>query len=186
MSNYRKDYYERHKDAIKEKVSKYYNEHKEEIAAKAKAKRDAEKLAGVIKVKKKYVYDKPLTPKQEAKKFIEPFKEKYKGFKFKYDGTVLSFEIKLPFRIMEIDNYGVKHCNDKEYARLQSIIRRRINEVDPAQNIVILECGYLQVFLKSLDKAEEICQVCRIFVKEQLEIYGSYIKKGRKVGEYFE
>ena len=185
MSNYRKDYYERHKDAIKEKVSKYYNEHKEEIAAKAKAKRDAEKLAGVIKVKKKYVYDKPLTPKQEAKKFIEPFKEKYKGFKFKYDGTVLSFEINLPFRIM-VEEYGAKRCDDKEYARLQNILRRRLNEVDDSNKIVVLECGYIDAHITNMEKADEICEVCRDFVKEQLEIYGSYIKNGRKVGEHFE
>lgn len=172
---YYRKYYQAHKEQRKDTAREHYYISKGMTEEEARQKRN----------EKAREYYRKAHPKFSYRAEIKDLKEKYKGFKFEYDGTILSFEIALPFRIM-VEEYGVKHCDDKEYGRLQNIIRRRIKAIDPSENIVILACGYLQVFLKNMDKVEEICQECRVFVKEQLAIYGPYVKRGRQVGEHFE
>jgi hypothetical protein len=172
---YYRKYYQKHKQQRKDDAREYYYKSKGLSDEEARLKRN----------EKARDYYRSTHPKINFKAEIQHLKDKYKGFKFKYDGTVLSFEIKLPFRIM-VEEYGAKRCDDKEYARLQNILRRRLNEVDDSNKIVVLECGYIDAHITNMEKADEICEVCRDFVKEQLEIYGSYIKNGRKVGEHFE
>lgn len=182
---YDKTYYERNKEELKAKQLEYYYSHKEEIAAKIKAKKEAEKAAGIVKPKKKYVYEKPLTPKQAAKKFLKPFKEKYKGFTFELNGNIVAIEVKLPFRIIK-EEYGVKHCDETAYQKIQNELRRKVYPLCKYKNIIVIECQYLQAFLSKDENLDEICTLIREFVAEKLTIYGQYTKRGYLVGANFE
>lgn len=178
---------EEKKERQREYYRKYYQAHKEQRKDTArenyyKSKGMTEEEARIKRNEKAREYYRKAHPKIAYRAEIKDLKEKYKGFKFEYDGTILSFEIKLPFRVMQ-ESYGVKHCDDKEYARLQNVLRRRINEVDSSNKIVVLECGYIDCHLSSLENVDQICEVCRDFVRENLKIYGYYIKKGKKLAE---
>lgn len=177
--------YEKNKEAIRERQKAYYAAHKEEILAKQKAKAEAEKASGVVKPKKKYVSNKPLTPKQAAKKFLKPFKEKYKGFTFELNDNIVAIEVKLPFRIVK-EEYGVKHCDDATYQKIQNELRRKVYPLCKHNHIIVIECQYLQAFLSKDENLDEICTIIREFVKEKLEIYGQYTKRGYLVGADFE
>lgn len=177
--------YEKNKEKVKERQRKYYQEHKVEILEKQKAKAEAEKASGVVKPKNKYVSNKPLTPKQAAKKFLKPFKEKYKGFTFELNDNIVAIEVKLPFRIVK-EEYGFKRCDDETYQKIQNELRRKVYPMCKKQNIIVIECQYLQAFLSKDENLDEICTTIREFVREKLEIYGQYTKRGYLVGADFE
>lgn len=181
----RKAYYEKHKEELKAKQNAYYQEHKEEIKAKARAKRAAEKEEGIERTRKKYVYEKPLNEKQIAKRFLKPLKDKFKGFKFGIDGSVLLIEVKLPFRCVKIE-YGVKHCDEEELAKLQKELRNRVRKLLKHNHIVIVDCQYAQLFISKNEDVDAVCEETRNFVKEKLAIYGQYYKNNKKCNKDFE
>lgn len=113
------------------------------------------------------------------KKLVKELKGKYKGFKFEYNGNILIVETKLPFRIMETDTSGLRHCNDKEYQKIQNELRKDLFKIDNTEAITIVECGYLQYFTKNADKIFDVVDHIREFIKVCTEKYGKYIKMGR-------
>lgn len=186
--SYNRKYYLKHKDEWKAKQLEYYYQHKEEIAAKIKAKKEAEKAAGIVKETKpkgRPKVEKPLTEKQKQKQFINSLKSKFKGFDFELDGDIMTIEIKLPFRII-IEKYGTKHCDDAEYQKIQNELRRKVYPMCKKQHLIVIECQYLQLFISKEENIEELCNTVRDFVKKKLEIYGKYKKSGRFVGADFE
>lgn len=191
---------------------KYYEENREKILAYAKSKREEIKNDPEKAEKKKEYHREYYRRRKEAmtqdeietakeknrensrkrqtksakrKEWLKPYSEKYKGFKFEFDGDILTVEVKLPFRIMMVDKYGIKHCDDKKYNILQNTLRRRLFEVEKAKTLTIIECGYLQFFTTNPANIDVCCEVIRSFINEQYEIYGQYEKRGYTVGKDF-
>lgn len=115
--------------------------------------------------------------KYKNKVIVMGLKEKYKGFKFKSDSKVIEFSVMLPFRIVKQVGKSIR-CDDEKYAELQSELRKRIRKVDTNPNIVVMECGFIDAHFTNTENLDEICAVIRDFIKEQLNIYGAYVKSG--------
>lgn len=180
-SVYNHENYLKNKEKIIDYQRNYYLYHKEEILRKSKEKRDAEKTENVAKPKKKYVYKKPPTPRQQ----IKAFKDKFKGFTFQVRDKILITEIQLPFRIM-IEKYGASHCDDKTYNKLQCEIRRRLHPICKEKHLVIIDYKHLQLYTTLTDNLDAIFTEARNFVKEKLAIYGQYYKNNKPCNKDFE
>lgn len=115
---------------------------------------------------------------KKNKKIAKELNEKHKGFKFAYDGTILSLEVKLPFRVMVMDTYGNKHCDDETYSKIQFELRRKLHTIDNTKTITIVECGFIQYFTSNIDKIEDVVEEIKRFIVEKTELYGKYIKRG--------
>ena len=112
------------------------------------------------------------------KKIVKELNEKHKGFKFEYNGLVMSLEVKLPFRVMVMDTYGNKHCDDKTYSKIQFELRRKLSAIDNTNTLAIVECGFIQYFTSNIDKIEDVVEEIKRFIVEKTELYGKYLKRG--------
>lgn len=186
---------------------RYYERHREEILAKAKAKR-IEKEYTPEEYQKKLDYNREYYKRKRAsmtdaeidslnkvantrykakhrtktaiqKEWLLPFKEKFKGFVFKFDDDILTIDIKLPFRCIITDDYGVKHCDEKTLEKLQREIRGKISAMHKYQHLIVIDCNSIQLYLKNTDNLDEICTIIREFILEKLKIFGRYEKNGK-------
>lgn len=114
------------------------------------------------------------------KKIAKELNKKHKGFKFEFSGPILTLEVKLPFRIVYTDTSGLKHCNDKEYQKIQNELRRDLYEIDKTNTLTVVECGYLQHFTTNIESIDLVAEHIKKFIKAKTEQYGKYIKMGRE------
>lgn len=186
---------------------RYYERHREEILAKAKAKR-IEKEYTPEEYQKKLDYNREYYKRKRAsmtdaeidslnqaansrykakhrtktaiqKEWLLPFKEKFKGFVFKFDEDILTIEVKLPFSCTFTDEYGVTHCDEKTLEKLQREIRGKISAIHKFQHLIVIDCNSLQIYLKNTDNLDEICTIVREFILEKLEIFPRCVKNGK-------
>ena len=111
-------------------------------------------------------------------KIVKELNKKHKGFNFELNEQILSLEVKLPFRIMEVDSSGSKHCNDTEYHKIQSELRRRLYSIDNTKTITIVDCGYIQYYTSNIEAIDLVIEHIKSFITEKTEQYGKYIKAG--------
>lgn len=114
------------------------------------------------------------------KKIAKELNKKYKGFKFEFDGQILTLEVKLPFRIMVTDTSGLNHCDDKEYQKIQNELRRDLFKIDNSNTITVVECGYIQYFTRNVETIDIVSEHIKTFIKDKTEQYGKYFKMGRE------
>ena len=186
---------------------RYYERHREEILAKAKAKR-IEKEYTPEEYQKKLDYNREYYKRKRAsmtneeiesknkdsninykekhrtksaiqKEWLKPYKEKFKGFVFKFDDDILTIDVKLPFRCIITDAYGAKHCDEKTLEKLQRELRSKIGSMHKYQHLIVIDCNSIQLYLKNTDNLDEICTIVREFILEKLKIFGRYEKNGK-------
>ena len=174
----RRNYYAKNK----QKVLDYQRKKRENMTEEEKEKKRALAREYYRKHKSENVQER--TP-QSLKKFLKPFKDKYKGFSFSFDGDVVTVEVKMPFRVM-IEEYGLKHCDEDELRKLQTELRRRLYPMLKSKHIIIVDCQYTQLYLEKDENLDEVCEETRKFLNEKLEIYGPYYKNKKKCNKDFE
>ena len=136
--------------------------------------------------RRKYWSDRKEHPEiRERNKYVTELRQKHKEFKFEYDGKIISIEVMLPFRIMK-ERGKNKDIDTKAYAILQQQLRRKVNEIEHKQNLVIIEPSYIQCYIQDKEKVEPIIQMLIEFVKEQVKTYGKYKKIGKNIGSSFD
>lgn len=138
------------------------------------------------KAKEKYRREHNVVEKFENKKVSDVYNknEKYKGFKFSYSKGILSFEVKLPFRV-QIDKYDAKHTDEETYTLLYRELKRKLRSIDPTQTIFIFEAEYIQYYTKNLEDIDQVVNCVKEFIIEQTIKYGKYKYRGRYIGLQF-
>lgn len=159
-----KRYYEAHKEKKMEYQKKYYEENKEVLKQKAREKNS-------ITVKKK----------NTDNGICSEWAKKHKGFKFGYNDGVISFEVTLPFRVMEI-RYHVNRIDEEAYKTLDKELKSKLRAIDPTQTIIIFEPSNIQFYSKNIEAIDEVVEAVKEFIKEKTEIYGKYKFRGRYIG----
>lgn len=177
---YRKAYYEKNKETIKQKAREKYA-----IKTADKPKRVAMTQDEINrKAREKYRQKHNIVNKMEDRAVAKKYNLKHKGFKFKFDDGVISFEVMLPFRIME-DRYA-KRIDKEQYKKLYYTLKRKLEEVDKTKTIFVLEPSYIQYYTKNTDTIGQIADIVKGFIEEQVKIYGRYIKRGYVMGTDFQ
>ena len=180
----------------KEWQRKYYQENKERLrqAAREKyAKKTANKPKKVAmtkeerseRAKEKYRIKHNVVEKCENKKVSDTYSKKYKGFKFSYSKGILSFEVKLPFRV-QIEKYDAKHTDEETYTLLYRELKRKLGAIDNTQTIFIMEPEYVQFFSANIEAMDKVVEAVKEFIIEQTKKYGRYVFRGKKIGVDFE
>lgn len=182
----------------KEWQRKYYQENKERLREKQKeyyAKKTANKPKKVAmtkeerleRAKEKYRREHNVVEKFENKKVSDAYNknEKYKGFKFSYSKGILSFEVKLPFRV-QIDKYDAKHTDEETYTLLYRELKYKLRAIDPTQTIFIMEPEYIQYYTSNIESIDQVVNCVKEFIVEQTKKYGRYVFRNKKIGADFQ
>lgn len=156
----------------------------EEKKAYQKAYYERTKKERCEKAKEKYRIKHNVVEKYENKKVSDVYNKKYKGFKFSYSKGILSFEIKLPFRV-QVEKYDAKHTDEETYTLLYRELKHKLRSIDPTQTIFIFEPEYIQFFSANIEAMDKVVEAVKEFIKEKTEIYGKYRFKGRYIGAQF-
>lgn len=182
---YQKEYYRRNKEKINAKSKERY--HKKTGSTKY-YNQDMGNYVGTIdelKGGKRY-----YIPKNE-KRYLEkknesPLRKKHKGFKFSVDGGVVCMEVKSPFRITFKKENGVQRIDENAYRHLQCELRRRVANIEPTQHLVIVDDSYIQIYMRKDGNIDAVVECVKKFIMEQVEIYGQYTIRGKKIGKIFD
>lgn len=177
---YQRAYYAAHKEALKQKAREKYAKktaNKPKKAAMTKEERRE-------KAREKYRREHNIIGKMESKSISKEYEKKHKGFKFNYDKGILSFEVKLPFRV-QIDKYDAKHTDEETYTLLYRELKHKLRAIDPTQTIFIMEPEYVQFFSANIEAMDKVVEAVKEFIKEKTEIYGKYKFRGRYIGAQF-
>lgn len=182
----------------KERQRQYYEKNREHLRQLAKeyyAKKTANKPKKVAmtkeerleKAKEKYRREHNVVEKFENKKVSDVYNknEKYKGFKFSYSKGILSFEVKLPFRV-QIEKYDLKHTDEETYTLLYRKLKSKLRAIDPTQTIFIMEPEYIQYYTSNIEAIDQVVNCVKEFIIEQTKKYGKYKYRGRYIGADFQ
>lgn len=156
----------------------------EEKKAYQKAYYERTKKERCEKAKEKYRIKHNVVEKYENKKVSDVYNKKYKGFKFSYSKGILSFEVKLPFRV-QIEKYDAKHTDEETYTLLYRELKCKLRSIDQTQTIFIMEPEYIQFFSANIEAMDKVVEAVKEFIKEKTEIYGKYKFRGRYIGAQF-
>ena len=181
----------------KERQRQYYEKNREHLRQLAKeyyAKKTANKPKKVAmtkeerleKAKEKYRREHNTVEKYENKKVSDVYNnnEKYKGFKFSYSKGILSFEVKLPFRV-QVDKYDAKHTDEEAYTLLYRELKQKLRTIDPTQTIFIFETENIQYYTSNIEAMDKVVEAVKEFIIEQTKKYGKYKYRGRYIGAQF-
>lgn len=177
---YQRAYYAAHKEALKQKAREKYAKktaNKPKKAAMTKEERRE-------KAREKYRREHNIVGKMADKVISKEYEKKHKGFKFNYDNGIISFEVKLPFRV-QIDKYDAKHTDEETYTLLYRELKHKLRAIDPTQTIFIMEPEYVQFFSANIEAMDKVVEAVKEFIKEKTEIYGKYKFRGRYIGAQF-
>lgn len=180
---WQRQYYLKNKELLREKQKEYYAK-KTANKPKKVAMTKEERLE---RAKEKYRREHNVVEKFENKKVSDVYNknEKYKGFKFSYSKGILSFEVKLPFRV-QFDKYDAKHTDEETYTLLYRELKHKLRSIDPTQTIFIMEPEYVQFFSANIEAMDKVVEAVKEFIKEKTEIYGKYKFRGRYIGVDFD
>ena len=182
----------------KERQRQYYEKNREHLRQLAKeyyAKKTADKPKKVAmtkeerleRAKEKYRREHNVVEKYENKKISDIYNknEKYKGFKFSYSKGILSFEVKLPFRV-QVEKYDAKHTDEETYTLLYRELKHKLRAIDPTQTIFIMEPEHIQYYTSNIESIDQVVNCVKEFIIEQTKKYGRYVFRGKKIGADFE
>lgn len=177
---WQRQYYLKNKELLREKQKEYYAK-KTANKPKKVAMTKEERLE---RAKEQYRIKHNVVEKYENKMVCNAYNKKYKGFKFSYSKGILSFEVKLPFRV-QIDKYDAKHTDEETYTLLYRELKSKLRAIDPTQTIFIFEPENIQYYTKNLEAIDKVVEAVKEFIKEKTEIYGKYKFRGRYIGAQF-
>lgn len=180
---WQRQYYLKNKELLREKQKEYYAK-KTANKPKKVAMTKEERLE---RAKEKYRREHNVVEKFENKKVSDTYNknEKYKGFKFSYSKGILSFEVKLPFRV-QIDKYDAKHTDEETYTLLYRELKHKLRSIDPTQTIFIFEPEYIQFFSANIEAMDKVVEAVKEFIIEQTKKYGRYVCHNKKIGADFQ
>lgn len=176
-SEYNKKYYESHKKKIRDRQNEYYAK-KNADKPKRVTKTEEEKLE---KRRERYRKKTHTEEKHKNKRFYMEYEKRHKGFKFRYKDGVISFEVTLPFRVMEI-RYHVNRIDEEAYKTLDKELKSKLRAIDPTKTIIIFEPSNIQYYTKNIEAIDDVAEAVKEFIKEKTEIYGKYKFRGRYIG----
>lgn len=178
---YQRAYYAAHKEALKQKAREKYAQKMENKPKKVAMTKEERR----VKAREKYRREHNIIGKMESKSISKEYEKKYKGFKFNYDKGILSFEIKLPFRV-QVEKYDAKHTDEETYTLLYRELKHKLRSIDPTQTIFIFEAEYIQYYTKNLEAIDQVVNCVKEFIVEQTKKYGRYVFRNKKIGADFE
>lgn len=172
---YQRAYYAKNKERINKRLREEYakkNADKPKKVAMTKEER-------LERAKEKYRIKHNVVEKYENKMVCNAYNKRYKGFKFSYSKGILSFEVKLPFRI-QIEKYDAKHTDEETYTLLYRELKHKLRSIDPTQTIFIFEPEKIQYYSANIESMDKVVETVKEFIIEQTEKYGRYVFRNKK------
>ena len=122
----------------------------------------------------------------EKQNIIKALKTKYNGFNIEFDPNVevYSIDVVLPFRC-QITKYGLTNMDTNAYIEIQKDLRKRITSIlNTRKHITVVEENYVQSVITDIEKIEDVIVEIKKWGRENVEKYGEYVFKGKKIANY--
>lgn len=122
----------------------------------------------------------------EKQNRIKALKTKYNGFNidFDKDTEVYSIDVVLPFRCQKTQ-YGLTNMDTNAYIEIQKDLSKRITSIlNTRKHITVVEENYVQSVITDIEKIEDVIVEIKKWGRENVEKYGEYVFKGKKIVNY--